>query len=187
MPALAPMPPESSPEGARSRRKRLVRAKSISTRRLAKRDLDLGRIENPPIDPDEGVPARPRVRGDCAAVPRPCPFLSCKHHLYLDVSRRTGAIKLNFPDIEPHELPADRSCALDVADELGATLDSVGEAINVTKERVRQIETIALGKVAASSEVERLREYTRYGEGAGKRRLPVLQSAGDDDEETRSS
>ena len=32
------------------------------------------------------------------------------------------------------------SCALDVADNLGCTLDEVGKAINLTRERVRQIE-----------------------------------------------
>ncbi len=163
---------------ARSRRKRLIRAKSISTRRLAKRDLDLGRLLHPPILPSEGLPARPRVRGDCATVPRPCPFLSCRHHLYLDVSERTGAIKLNFPDLEPDDLPSGRSCALDLADETGgATLEVVGEAINVTKERVRQIETVALERASGSQEIERLGEYVADDVGDGKRRLPLLRRA----------
>ena len=41
-------------------------------------------------------------------------FVSCKHHLYLDVNPATGSIKLNFPDKEIWEL--EHTCALDVAE-----------------------------------------------------------------------
>ncbi len=85
---------------------------------------------------------RPRTRGECANAERPCPFVSCKHHLYLDVNEETGTLKINFPTKEPDELA--ESCALDVADRGGATLEEVGELVNVTRERVRQLETKAL-------------------------------------------
>ncbi len=97
---------------------------------------------------------RPRTRADCEQAERPCPFVGCRHHLYIDVSHpRTntkgdavsgGAIKFNFPDIEPHEMQ--ESCSLDVAQ--GAqTLEDVGVMMNVTRERVRQIEAIAIRKL----------------------------------------
>ena len=41
-------------------------------------------------------------------------FISCKHHLYLDVNPETGSIKLNFPHLEPWEML--ESCSLDVAE-----------------------------------------------------------------------
>jgi hypothetical protein len=88
----------------------------------------------------------PMVRSECIDQPRPCPFVSCKHHLYLDVTK-AGAVKLNFPDLEVHELA--HSCSLDVADDGGATLESVGMMLNLTRERVRQLELIALGKFEA--------------------------------------
>ena len=130
-PAAEPL----SREARRSRRKREVRAKVMSVRRMTKRELELGRLLYPGDDED---PPRPKRRLDCLNAERPCPYVSCKHHLYLDVSPRTGAIKFNFPDLEVHEMA--QSCALDVADEGGATLERVGEIMNLTRERIRQIE-----------------------------------------------
>src|SRR5688572_23421296 len=80
-------------EQKRSRRKRDVRARTISIKRMTKRELEFGRLLYPETDYD-----KPRTRAECADGPRPCPFISCKHHLYVDVSPRTGAIKLNFPE-----------------------------------------------------------------------------------------
>lgn len=85
---------------------------------------------------------RPRTRGECQDGPRPCPFVSCKFHLYLDVSPATGSIKFNFPGVEPEDLV--ESCALDVADRGPVTLEEVGAILNLTRERVRQMEVRGL-------------------------------------------
>jgi hypothetical protein len=81
---------------------------------------------------------RPVTRGDCHEMPRPCPFVSCSHHLALDVNPDTGVIKLNFPNLEIWEMP--ESCSLDVADKGGITLEEVGAIMNLTRERIRQVE-----------------------------------------------
>lgn len=83
------------------------------------------------------VTPRPKTRGDCANLPRPCPFVSCRHHLYLDVDD-DGSVRFTFPSREPWEL--EETCALDVADNGETTLERVGELMNVTSERIRQIE-----------------------------------------------
>ncbi len=70
---------------------------------------------------------RPKLRVECADGPRPCLFVSCKHHLYLDVNPETGSVKLNFPDKEVWEL--EETCALDVAERGGFTLEEVGEIL----------------------------------------------------------
>ncbi len=84
---------------------------------------------------------RPVTRGDCVDGPRPCPWVSCAHHLYLDViesgSGGPPAIRFNFPAKEVWELK--ETCALDVADRGGATLEEIGRAVNLTRERVRQM------------------------------------------------
>ncbi len=90
---------------------------------------------------------RPRSRADCESIPRPCPFVGCKHNLYLDYTKETGNIRLNFPDREPDQMPADGSCSLDVAEQGGVTLNAAGEFVNLTRERIRQVENAALRKL----------------------------------------
>jgi hypothetical protein len=87
----------------------------------------------------------PASRSACRGGARPCPLVSCRYHLYLDVDPRNGSLKLNFPDLEPWDLPC--SCALDVAEDGGVTLDVVGEHLGLTRERARQIELLALGRL----------------------------------------
>jgi hypothetical protein len=153
-------------EQRRSRRKRDVRARTISVKRMTKRELEIGRLLYPETDY-----WKPRTRAECKGGPRPCPFISCKHHLFVDVSPRTGAIKLNFPDLEVWELS--ESCALDIADHGGTTLEDVGAIMNLTRERIRQVEVKALAKLEALSDMETLRDYVDEGP-LGKRRLPKI-------------
>jgi hypothetical protein len=153
-------------EQRRSRRKRAVRARTISVKRMTKRELELGRALYPENDYE-----RPKTRAECANGLRPCPFVSCTHHLYLDVSARTGAIKLNFPDLEVEDMK--ESCALDIADRGGTTLEEVGAIMNLTRERIRQLEVKALAKLTALQEMESLRDFVDEGP-VGKRRLPLI-------------
>jgi hypothetical protein len=167
--AEEPAPDSDEPvtrEQRRSRRKRAVRARTISVKRMTKRELELGRMLFPETDY-----AKPVSRAECAEGMRPCPFVSCKYHLYLDVQPRTGAIKLNFPDIEVEDMH--ESCALDVADRHGTTLEEVGAIMNLTRERIRQLEVRAMAKVKALSEMESLRDFVDEGP-VGKRRLPMI-------------
>ena len=156
-------------EQRRSRRKREIRARTISVKRMTKRELEIGRLLYPESDYE-----KPKTRAECAEGPRPCAFVSCKHHLYIDVSPRTGAIKLNFPDLEVWEL--NESCALDVADRGGTTLEDVGAIMNLTRERIRQVEVKALAKLEALRDMMALRDYVDEGP-VGKRRLPRLTKA----------
>ena len=128
-----------------------VRAHTVSVKRLSKRELERGAAEYPEQPGRDYL--RPRTFEECDSVGLgdlfPCPFVSCKHHLYLDVNERTGSIKLNFPDREVDELPA--TCALRVAEEGGITLDGVADVIGVVRERIRQIEDRALLKMRSAA------------------------------------
>jgi len=160
---------EITREQRRSRRKRDVRARTISVKRMTKRELEIGKLLYPETDY-----YKPKQRAECAEGPRPCPYVSCKHHLFIDVSPRTGAIKLNFPDLEVWELG--ESCALDVADRGGTTLEDVGAIMNLTRERIRQVEVKALAKLEALRDMSFLRDFVDEGP-VGKRRLPQLSKA----------
>lgn len=115
-----------------SRRGRMPAKKTIARR-------DRRTMDEP--DHDE---QRPKVRGECAEYKDYCPFVSCKHHLYLDVNPN-GSITLNFPHLAVDEL--EETCALNVADRTALTLQSVGDLMNLTRERARQIELRGMMKM----------------------------------------
>jgi len=86
---------------------------------------------------------RPSTRDDCLNGPRPCPYVGCRWHLYLDAG--DGRIRYNYPGLAVEELTT--SCALDVVDGGPVTLDAVATLLNVTRERIRQIQARALYKL----------------------------------------
>lgn len=136
------------------------RSKTMSRKEMA-RDLRRRRASGD-IEPDEKAllvelaATRPRTRAECVSSERPCLFVSCKYNLYLDVNPQTGSVKLNFPDKEIWELQY--TCALDVADKGGITLEDVGDIMNLTRERVRQVETSGLLKIREATEAEPRRQ-----------------------------
>jgi hypothetical protein len=134
----------SPPSGRRPRRRR-PRSRTLATKAITREQLRLGRLLHPPVEDVE----RPRTRAECLQDARPCPWVSCQHHLYLDVNPETGSIKLNYPDLEPWELA--ETCSLDVADRGGMALEAVGEVMNLTRERIRQIEVRGLLKLRMAS------------------------------------
>lgn len=99
---------------------------------------------------------RPRTRGDCVGGPRPCPWVGCRYHLGIEVQRR-GSLMIVWPDREVWELL--QTCVLDVADAGGLTLEECGELLNLTRERVRQVQARAVLKLKMDIETERLRAH----------------------------
>jgi hypothetical protein len=136
--------PEVSRKVRRRRRRTRPRSKTIAMKRLTREELRQGALMYPPVD----IP-RPTSRAECREELRPCPWVACKHHLYLDINPETGSIKINFPDLEPWELK--HTCALDVAERGGITLEEVGEIMNLTRERIRQVEVRGLLKLKMGS------------------------------------
>lgn len=143
-----------------------VRARTIGLRTLRRLPVVTQGVSEVEPEVEEGEPIkRPTNRTECRDGPRPCPWVGCRHHLYLDVSSR-GGIRMAFPDREPHELT--ESCSIDIADRGSATLEEVGAATNVTRERVRQIEDKIKKKLAI--EAPHLREFLEGLDNAEDRR-----------------
>ena len=151
------VPVERPPEAPRRPR---VRARTESMRRFSRRELDAGRMAAPEAELAPYYEMRPKKRSDCLNgenAARPCPWLSCRFNTYLDVNEETGSITTNFPDLDIDEIP--ETCALDIADRGGITLEEVGEIMNLTRERIRQIETRGLNRLASLSEMASLSDY----------------------------
>ena len=112
-------------------------------RRVPKIDVDVMRLLYP-----EKV-ERPKKRADCINGIRPCPYVSCRHNLYLQVKEDTGAFKTT-QDCEPWDMDPARSCVLDIAEDDRKTLEEVGGILNLTRERTRQIQEVARKKLRAA-------------------------------------
>ncbi len=144
-----------------------ARAKTISIKRLSKRALleEQRRLEY--ANATDPVEPRPRTFAECerrgiGTIESPCAYVSCRWNLALDVDNRTGSIKVNFPNavvdgaIDVSLIPA--TCALVIADSDGLMLEQVGEILNITRERVRQIETKGLQQIAELARLAALQD-----------------------------
>lgn len=131
------------PRKPRSRRGR-GRARTIGRAEL-RRQVRLHAASNPAA----ALVERPLTRGECLGGARPCPWVGCRHHLYLDVDPGSGSIKLLHPDLEPWQLK--ESCSLDIADRGGMILEELGGIMNLTRERIRQVEVRGLLKIKMAS------------------------------------
>jgi len=113
-------------------------------------------------------PNAPKTRAQCPPMradgSRPCPWVGCRYHCFLEVSRPSGGTKVKLrinPQMDEetlHLMP--RPCTLDMA-EFGAwtpspmskeiqdnmTFEEIGRVFGISRERVRQIEEEALRKL----------------------------------------
>lgn len=115
----------------------------------------------PPLLNDADVKAlreldakRPKTRADCKDGVRPCPYLSCKFNLLLDVAPFTvgrGNITLNIFNKKESDDTwsySGHTCTLDMADKGSMMLEDIGTVVGgMTREGVRQIETRAMAKL----------------------------------------
>ncbi len=170
--------PDNAPDVLASaivRSRRPQRAVTINIQRMSKREIERGRMMAPPAETTD-LYDRPKTRGECLSgegAQRPCAFTSCAYHLLLDVDPSCGSIKINHPPTDDSDealvavlLAMPDTCALDVADRGGITLEECGVRANLVRERVRQLETDAL--VKAMTRVPHAAEYLREDPSHGE-------------------
>jgi hypothetical protein len=120
------------------------RARSLGIGKLTAAEL----AEKSAIDSDAALlaalAARPTTRAGCAEIPRPCPYASCRYNLAVEITDR-GAARRTFPDRETWEDPA--SCALDVAERGGVTLEEIGRLTNCSMQATSAMLEGALAEI----------------------------------------
>ena len=137
------------------------RAHTISVRRISDT-----RVREGQWDTREYTAPIPRTWGECierglGTASRPCVHLRCSHNLLLDVSDETGSYKVTWPHLaggqygDEYERLPPHTCALRVAEQGAITLDEIGAMMNLTRERVRQIEAKALLRLRHLEELVR--------------------------------
>lgn len=128
---------------------------------------------------DDPFETKPQTRADCRSMPRPCPFVSCRHHLYLDITRQNRINVNRLVDDMPVEealLEMPETCSLDVAekDELPRPRDGrgyldlptygeVGKLFGIKHDGVRKVELRALRKIGESEALEVFYEFFSNG------------------------
>jgi len=97
----------------------------------------------------------PMTRGECANEQRPCPYVSCRHHLYSNETPLTGDLSLTYPELNdireeffpgvpPEKMP--KTCSLDQAARGGLKSKTVAKLMNVSTTTIENIEAVALRK-----------------------------------------
>lgn len=79
----------------------------------------------------------PLLRAECEDGPRPCPHVTCRHHLVTEYGDEAD--------------PNGPTCSLDEAERGGMTLEEIGDMLGVTRERIRQIEQLAMRRATSRS------------------------------------
>ncbi len=114
---------------------------------------------------------RPTHRGGCS-VNGVCPFVSCRYHLFMDVSEVGSLLSQGrsaFTRIPKRNdfdewsdglvkamVEAEHTCSLDVADDGGSNLEETAKFFGVSRQGIQFIEKRALAKLAKLATPEML-------------------------------
>lgn len=86
---------------------------------------------------------RPLTRGDCARVERPCPWVSCRYHIGIDVNPQNGVV------IEHAGWENRYTCSLDLAEHGGLTAQEIAAVYEQSRQRIDEIVACACAKLRA--------------------------------------
>ena len=131
---------------------------------------------------------RPRTRGDCVNGPRPCPYVSCRAHLLLEIGE-SGNLLPNFPELMgdwtysgplhedgsffqsgegrvvegPHMEAMPATCSLDVADQIDALTSDDDDVTNERIGRHLNLSRERIRQIAAMA-FDEIRDAVRRGD-----------------------
>lgn len=91
---------------------------------------------------------RPKTRADCINGPRPCPWVGCRYHLFLEIrqgGQGNGKLYFRWPGKELNE--CEHTCALDLAEE-PLTSYEIAQILGVSHQAILYAERQALQRLA---------------------------------------
>lgn len=143
----APTPTVQSRKGKGRRKRREVEPWAVTVGGRHAREDEMERLNDALAIYRERPDDRPRTRAQCPSSGKPCPWVLCRYHLWLDRKQYKGRDALNmvWPDRAPEAL--DETCALHAAERHsgeGMSLQEVSDLIDTSRERVRQLEAEAM-------------------------------------------
>lgn len=102
-------------------------------------------LETTNADTKMSRPIAPQARADCRGGPRPCPFVSCKFHLFLLVDPKKSTVSHRVEAADIWEMPF--TCALDIAEMGGGEFRRVSRVLNLSEEYTLALHNAAVGKI----------------------------------------
>lgn len=119
-------------------------------KRLTKEELRIGAL----LWPERNY-WRPKTRGDCVNVSRPCPYVACRHNLSVDITVsgtvriragvdalvREASVPGQYQEVWDRQTP---NCSLDVAELGGLSYKQLGYVMGRTRQRAEQEVAAAL-------------------------------------------
>ena len=96
---------------------------------------------------------RPKTRADCANVPRPCPYVGCRHHLFLEVTMK-GGIKMPYGDDVGVLESMPQTCSLDQAETGEMELRHLSKMLSLTDEGTLLIANSAYARLLQTRAVQ---------------------------------
>lgn len=109
---------------------------------------------------------RPKTRGECKTLPRPCPYVSCRYHLASDDNGAGASVDL---DVLRNHAP---SCALDLADAGPQPMDKIASVLHIWHTNAEEALRSAMAKI---SEDKPMREM--WAEISARERVHSLWEA----------
>lgn len=119
----------------------------------------------------------PMYRAECSPGPRPCPYVSCRHHLGHRLVASMARRGSSDDEIAAAVLEMDHTCSLDYADDddAGREFADIAECIGVSRESIRNWVTGGLERLSRSL----------AGRGLGKqKRLALSRTYSDETKQT---
>lgn len=116
---------------------------------------------------EEWTDARPQTRADCVSAPRPCPWVSCRHHMLIHDIYDNGQIRINRATAESRKLD-DTDPVFWSDDDVAAAIESLPHSCS--------LDAAILGRIRKEREVREVVEAESVADAVEQLALAIPQT-----------